>query len=80
MRHAEKASLLKEGGIGRFSRKGIEPLTKPMSFISHQQLIDQLNWRYATKQFDPNRKISAADLHKVASRAVHHLGKTAPKF
>jgi nitroreductase len=32
-----------------------------MSFISHKQLLDQLNWRYATKQFDPNRKISAQD-------------------
>lgn len=32
-----------------------------MSFISHQQLLEQLNWRYATKQFDPNRKISAQD-------------------
>jgi len=27
--------------------------------ISSQQLVDQLNWRYATKQFDPNRKINA---------------------
>jgi nitroreductase len=34
---------------------------KPMSFISQKQLLDQLNWRYATKQFDPNRKISAQD-------------------
>jgi len=32
-----------------------------MSFISHHQLLDQLNWRYATKQFDPTRKISAED-------------------
>ena len=32
-----------------------------MSFISHHQLLEQLNWRYATKQFDPNRKISAED-------------------
>jgi nitroreductase len=29
--------------------------------ISSQQLLDGLNWRYATKQFDPNRKISAQD-------------------
>src|SRR5690349_1489130 len=29
--------------------------------ISSQQLLDRLNWRYATKQFDPNRKISAQD-------------------
>ena len=29
--------------------------------ISSQQLLNRLNWRYATKQFDPNRKISAQD-------------------
>lgn len=32
-----------------------------MSVINAKQLIDQLNWRYATKQFDPTRKISAQD-------------------
>lgn len=29
--------------------------------ITSQQLLDRLNWRYATKQFDPNRKVSAQD-------------------
>jgi nitroreductase len=29
--------------------------------IKPETLISQLNWRYATKQFDPNRKISTAD-------------------
>ncbi len=29
--------------------------------ISSQQLLAQLNWRYATKQFDPDRKISDQD-------------------
>jgi len=29
--------------------------------IQAEHLIHQLNWRYATKQFDPNRKISAQD-------------------
>ena len=29
-----------------------------MKTIDHAQLISQLNWRYATKQFDPQRKIS----------------------
>ena len=29
--------------------------------ITSQQLLDRLNWRYATKQFDPERKISARD-------------------
>jgi nitroreductase len=32
-----------------------------MNSINREQLIGQLNWRYATKQFDPNRKISAQD-------------------
>ncbi len=32
-----------------------------MSSISRNQLIEQLNWRYATKQFDPHRKIDPAD-------------------
>jgi nitroreductase len=32
-----------------------------MSTINHEQLITQLNWRYATKQFDPNRKINERD-------------------
>lgn len=29
--------------------------------ITSQQLLDRLNWRYATKQFDPNGKISPQD-------------------
>jgi nitroreductase len=29
--------------------------------IDSQQLLDRLNWRYATKQFDPQRKINARD-------------------
>jgi len=32
-----------------------------MSTLTGEQLLQQLNWRYATKQFDPARKISAAD-------------------
>ncbi|MES2695719.1 MAG: NAD(P)H-dependent oxidoreductase [Verrucomicrobiota bacterium] len=32
-----------------------------MKTIDRTQLIDQLNWRYATKQFDAQRKISAED-------------------
>lgn len=32
-----------------------------MNTIDHNQLINQLNWRYATKQFDSQRKISASD-------------------
>ena len=32
-----------------------------MNAIHHDQLLQQLNWRYATKQFDSHRKISGAD-------------------
>jgi nitroreductase len=32
-----------------------------MSAIKTEQLLEQLNWRYATKQFDPQKKISATD-------------------
>src|SRR5580704_3052283 len=32
-----------------------------MKTINSNQLLEQLNWRYATKQFDSNRKISASD-------------------
>jgi len=32
-----------------------------MSTLTSEQLLQQLHWRYATKQFDPARKISAAD-------------------
>jgi nitroreductase len=32
-----------------------------MSAITADQLLAQLNWRYATKRFDPARKISARD-------------------
>jgi nitroreductase len=32
-----------------------------MKLADRNQLIDQLNWRYATKQYDPNRRINPAD-------------------
>jgi nitroreductase len=32
-----------------------------MNAIKGEQLLAQLNWRYATKQFDPGRKISPED-------------------
>jgi nitroreductase len=32
-----------------------------MNTIHSEQLLSQLHWRYATKKFDPNRKISAQD-------------------
>jgi nitroreductase len=31
------------------------------TIIQSKQLLEQLNWRYATKQFDPDRKISPQD-------------------
>jgi nitroreductase len=35
--------------------------TTDMNPIRREQLLTQLHWRYATKQFDPQRKISAED-------------------
>ena len=32
-----------------------------MNTINRTQLLERLNWRYATKQFDPNGKINAQD-------------------
>jgi nitroreductase len=32
-----------------------------MHTMNHDQLLARLNWRYATKQFDPQRKISPQD-------------------
>ena len=29
------------------------------------ELLDSLNWRYATKKFDPNKKVSPEDLDKI---------------
>jgi nitroreductase len=38
-----------------------QPLKNVSTTINPETLINQLNWRYATKQFDPAEKISAAD-------------------
>jgi nitroreductase len=32
-----------------------------MNAVDRTQLLERLNWRYATKQFDPGRKINAQD-------------------
>ena len=32
---------------------------------THNDVLEQLNWRYATKQFDPDRKISDSDWHSL---------------
>src|SRR5206468_12799881 len=37
------------------------PGMKNSNTISREQLLDRLNWRYATKQFDANHKISTQD-------------------
>ncbi len=34
--------------------------------LSHQQISNQLNWRYATKRFDPSRKITFRDWQLLA--------------
>ncbi len=41
-----------------------------MPAIAKQQLIEQLNWRYAVKRFDPSRKISATDWHTLEQTLV----------
>lgn len=43
-----------EGEISAYSPPAMNTATR-------EQLVGQLNWRYATKQFDPARKIDAAD-------------------
>ena len=40
------------------------------SILSPAQLIAALNWRYATKKFDPNRKIAAEDWHALEQALV----------
>lgn len=40
-----------------------------MKPISSEQLLEALNWRYATKRFDPNRKIPA-DVWQTLERAL----------
>jgi len=41
-----------------------------MKTIEREQLIGQLNWRYATKQFDATRKIPAEDLETLVTAAT----------
>ena len=54
-----------------------------MSAITSTQLLAQLNWRYATKQFDSNRKISAPDwtaLEEALSLTASSVGLQPWKF
>lgn len=41
-----------------------------MKTIDRSQLLDQLNWRYATKQFDPSKKLSPEDLETLVTAAT----------
>ncbi len=41
-----------------------------MKAISNEILLKQLNWRYATKKFDPSNKISEADI-KTLEEVLH---------
>jgi nitroreductase len=41
-----------------------------MNTINRDTLIGQLNWRYATKQFDPQRKINKTDWDTLAESLV----------
>ncbi len=41
-----------------------------MKTIAREQLTGQLNWRYATKQFDAGKKISAEDLAALEDAAL----------
>ncbi len=54
-----------------------------MKTIESTQLIGQLNWRYATKQFDASRKLSADDLaalEEAVSLSPSSLGLQLWKF
>jgi nitroreductase len=57
------AAVISRGGSGgiRDLIENDDPEANDMNAIHREQLIHQLNWRYATKQFDPQRKICAED-------------------
>lgn len=38
--------------------------------LSAQQLVEALNWRYATKKFDPTRQIAASDWHALEQALI----------
>ena len=41
-----------------FRGRGNLPAKQTMNPVKGEQLLTQLNWRYATKKFDPRRKVS----------------------
>ncbi|MCM1983685.1 NAD(P)H-dependent oxidoreductase [Lyngbya confervoides] len=40
------------------------------TFLSNDQLLSHLQWRYAVKKFDPNRKIASADWHTLEQSLI----------
>src|SRR5260370_40679411 len=44
-----------------FRGRGNLPAKQTMNPVKGEQLVTQLNWRYATKKFDPTRKLSPED-------------------
>jgi len=44
-----------------FRGRGNLPAKQTMNPVKGEQLVTQLNWRYATKKFDPTRKVSPED-------------------
>ena len=44
-----------------FRGRGNLPAKQTMNPVKGEQLLTQLNWRYATKKFDPGQRISPED-------------------
>jgi hypothetical protein len=44
-----------------------------MNPIEGEQILTQLNWRYAVKQFDPTRKISRKDWSTLENALKQYL-------
>jgi len=51
----------KHGRMWAWPASTKSPLSSRMNAIDHQHLLEQLCWRYATKRFDPDRKINPED-------------------
>ena len=43
---------------------------QPSNFLSTDKLLSHLQWRYATKKFDPNRKISLENLQALTQSLI----------
>lgn len=42
----------------------------PAEFISTDQLLNHLNWRYAVKKFDPSKSVSDSDWHAIEQSLI----------